>query len=131
MIDVDHFKRYNDHYGHATGDACLQAVAAALSNGLTRSHDIVARYGGEEFVCLLPGTPLAGAVQIANELEREVRSLELAHAGSDTSPTVTISLGVACMNPSNDSAPQSLLEQADEQMYLAKAAGRAQVRPAI
>jgi diguanylate cyclase (GGDEF)-like protein len=130
MVDVDFFKRYNDHYGHPAGDACLQAIAAALSGGLTRSHDIVARYGGEEFVCLLPGTPLAGGVQIANALEQAVRALALAHAASDVSANVTVSLGVACMSAGSDTTAQLLLEQADAQLYLAKGAGRAQVKPA-
>ncbi len=130
MIDVDFFKRYNDHYGHLAGDACLQAIAAALANGLARSHDTVARYGGEEFVCLLPGTPLAGAVQIAMALELAVRALGLPHAKSDVAPGVTISLGVACMRPDNNANPQALLAEADTQLYLAKDAGRAQVMPA-
>ncbi len=130
MIDVDFFKRYNDHYGHPAGDACLQAIAKALANGLARSHDTVARYGGEEFVCLLPGTPLAGAVQIAAALEQAVRALGLPHAASEVSSAVTISLGVACARPDNNIDPQSLLEQADTQLYRAKNAGRAQVMPA-
>jgi diguanylate cyclase (GGDEF)-like protein len=129
MIDVDFFKLYNDQYGHPAGDACLQAVATALSNGLARSHDTVARYGGEEFVCLLPGTPLAGAIQIAAALERAVRSLKLPHAASAVSSDVTISLGVACTRPDNDIDPQTLIEQADNQLYLAKGSGRARVMP--
>ncbi len=130
MIDVDYFKLYNDHYGHPAGDACLQAIAIALSNGLSRSHDTVARYGGEEFVCLLPGTPLSGAVQIAAALELAVRALKLPHAASQVCGSVTISLGVACLRPDNGTDPQALLEQADAQLYLAKDAGRARVMPA-
>lgn len=131
MIDVDFFKRYNDHYGHPAGDVCLQAIATALANGLARSHDTVARYGGEEFVCLLPGTPLAGAVQIANTLEKAVRALALAHAASAVSPEVTVSLGVACLRPDGETKPQSLVDLADAQLYSAKNAGRAQVQPAL
>lgn len=130
MIDVDFFKLYNDNYGHPAGDACLQAIAIALSNGLSRSHDTVARYGGEEFVCLLPGTPLDGAVQIAAALERAVHALQLPHAASEVCGNVTISLGVACMRPENGVDPQVLLEQADAQLYRAKEAGRARVMPA-
>jgi diguanylate cyclase (GGDEF)-like protein len=129
MIDVDFFKHYNDHYGHPAGDSCLQAVATALANGLARSHDTVARYGGEEFVCLLPGTPLAGAIQIANTLEQAVRALKVPHAASTVCGDVTVSLGVASMRPDNTIDPQSLLEQADAQLYLAKDSGRAKVMP--
>ncbi len=130
MIDVDFFKCYNDRYGHPAGDACLQAIATALAGGLARSHDTVARYGGEEFVCLLPGTPLAGAIQIATALERAVRALGLPHAASDVADIVTVSLGVACTRPDNQVDPLSLIEQADTQLYLAKDSGRARVMPA-
>ncbi len=127
MIDVDHFKRYNDHYGHQAGDTCLQAIAACLAASVTRSHDLVARYGGEEFACILPETALAGAVAKAAEMEAAVRSLALAHATSDTASVVTISVGVALFDPLARDEPAALLRAADAQLYLAKSAGRGRV----
>lgn len=128
LVDVDFFKRYNDHYGHPAGDACLQSIASALKAGFTRSHDMVARYGGEEFVCILPDTPLAGAEKKANALEKAVRALGIAHEKSDVCGVVTISLGVAVSHPAKGENPADLVECADEQMYLAKQSGRGQVK---
>src|ERR1700728_3458009 len=79
LIDLDHFKLFNDYYGHQAGDACLQQVAACLKRQFTRSHDLVARYGGEEFVCVLPETPLAGAEAKAHALEGAIRELKIGH----------------------------------------------------
>lgn len=93
LVDVDFFKRYNDHYGHQAGDACLQSIASVLKAAFTRSHDMVARYGGEEFVCILPDTTLEGAEKQANELEKAVRALGIEHETSDVCGVVTISLG--------------------------------------
>ena len=95
LLDVDFFKRYNDHYGHQAGDDCLRQVAATLKSNLRRPADLVARYGGEEFACILPETGLDDAVELAKQLERQVRALAISHAYSDVAPTVTISLGVA------------------------------------
>ncbi|MDP3439897.1 MAG: diguanylate cyclase, partial [Azonexus sp.] len=77
MIDIDHFKRYNDHYGHQTGDACLQKIAATLKACLKRAHDLVARYGGEEFVAILPATDLPGAYAIAERMRKAVEALNI------------------------------------------------------
>lgn len=128
LVDVDFFKRYNDRYGHPAGDACLQSIASALKAGFTRSHDMVARYGGEEFVCILPDTPLEGAEKTANELERAVRALGIAHDKSDVSEMVTISLGVAVTNPAQGENAAGLVACADAQLYLAKRSGRGQVK---
>lgn len=127
LIDIDYFKQYNDHYGHPEGDACLQAVAATLKAGLTRSHDLVARYGGEEFACLLPESDLAGARHKAQLLLRSVYALGREHAQSGVAPVVTISIGLACQVPSGDSSPEALLAQADASLYRAKQSGRNQL----
>ena len=127
MIDVDYFKRYNDRYGHLQGDACLQALANTLDDVISRPYDLLARYGGEEFVCVLPSTPLDGAVQIAERMRVSIEALGMEHLDSQAGQTVTISLGVAAMVPTNDAEPQILIAEADDQLYQAKQAGRARV----
>ena len=127
LIDVDHFKRYNDHYGHQAGDAALQAVARVLDGTLKRPHYLLARYGGEEFVGVLPNTGLSEAVELAERMQTEVRALNLEHVGSPEAQVVTISLGVATVVARSDLAPQALVEAADQQLYAAKQAGRARV----
>ena len=125
MLDLDFFKAVNDHYGHATGDDYLCAVAQVLQQHAARASDLAARYGGEEFVCLLPDTPLAQAVQIAEAIRAAVAALGLAHAQSPYGH-VTASIGVATLGPQTTSA-QALQAQADAQLYLAKTRGRNQV----
>ena len=125
MVDVDYFKRFNDHYGHQAGDACLKAIAKALADSLRRPYDKIARYGGEEFACLLPKTDLAGAQCIAQRIIDRVRALEIEHLSSDVETRVTISVGVAVLQPSRDIAPDALLKAADDALYEAKRAGRA------
>lgn len=127
MIDVDNFKRYNDHYGHQSGDDCLRAVALALKNQLHRPADLLARYGGEEFVCILPDTDIGGASQTAERLRWAVEQLALPHAASDTSKVVTVSVGVASIDAVADDAELSLLTLADQQLYLSKHGGRNRV----
>ncbi|MBZ0142374.1 MAG: diguanylate cyclase [Rhodocyclaceae bacterium] len=123
-IDIDHFKAYNDHYGHPRGDQCLAVVAQALAATVTRPSDLVARCGGEEFGCILPGTDIAGALHIAEEMLRNVVGLNLEHARSPTRPCVSISLGVAALVPKADEPPGALPELADAALYQAKADGR-------
>lgn len=127
MIDIDHFKAYNDLYGHQKGDACLQMVAVALSGCLARPHDMVARYGGEEFVCLLPECDVAGARVVAERLCGAVFGQALVHEGSSAAPVVTISIGMACAVPTVDTAPAALVQQADTHLYRAKTLGRNRV----
>jgi diguanylate cyclase (GGDEF)-like protein len=127
MIDIDHFKHYNDNLGHGAGDICLRKVAAALDAAVVRPGDLVARYGGEEFVVLLPDTDEEGAVQIAERLRNEVAALQIPHGHSAVAEWVTISLGVASVVPQTGDHPAALLEQADRQLYLAKSSGRNQV----
>ena len=125
MIDVDYFKKYNDHSGHQSGDQCLRRLAMALAATLNRPYDLLARYGGEEFACLLPDTDLAGAERVAQKMLAAVAELRIEHLASDVGPQVSLSLGVATVRASARLTPQELLRCADEQLYLAKAGGRA------
>ena len=124
LCDVDFFKTYNDTYGHQAGDACLQQVAKAISQAVSRPADLVARYGGEEFALILPNTNAEGAVQTAEKVRSEVKALEIAHAKSQISKCVTISLGVASAVPYHTSSSAMLISAADEALYQAKAKGR-------
>jgi len=124
MIDVDHFKEYNDWYGHPAGDACLQAVAQAVQQAMVRSTDMVARYGGEELVAVLPDTDVAGATTVAARVVEHVAALGLAHAASPVAPQVTVSVGVAAQVPPGQRDSASLVQEADAALYEAKAAGR-------
>lgn len=128
MIDIDFFKRYNDKYGHQTGDACLQNVAKCLKEGLTRSHDLLARYGGEEFVAILTDTPLEGARAKAVELLDAIRKLAIAHEASEVAGAiVTVSIGVASVTPHHEHAVKDLVSTADAMLYQAKQEGRARI----
>jgi diguanylate cyclase (GGDEF)-like protein len=124
MIDVDHFKRYNDRYGHQAGDECLRRLAAELTAAVKRPTDLVARYGGEEFVCLLSETPLAGAMQVAQHIGERVREAAIEHDASDTGPIVTVSMGVASRSDAVPGTGPALVRAADAQLYRAKAEGR-------
>jgi len=124
MIDVDHFKAYNDSHGHAAGDECLRAVAKALRGHCTRPGDLVCRWGGEEFAVILPGTDLAGAGHVARALVDVVRALGLEHGKSEASPCVTISAGAASALPADDGSAAALVGKADAALYAAKQAGR-------
>ncbi|MCS6119248.1 diguanylate cyclase [Shewanella baltica] len=126
MLDVDFFKRFNDRYGHQEGDQCLRQVAKAVSDSLQRATDFVARYGGEEFICILPETKLAGAIHTAQKIVNAVQALHLEHLESSFQE-VTISAGVASVLPKSDLTWQTLIETADQQLYLAKESGRNQV----
>ena len=123
ISDVDHFKLYNDGYGHQAGDLCLRQVAGAMREELKRPGDFLARYGGEEFICLLPGTELRGAMVLADALGRAVEGLAIEHDAS-AGGVVTISRGVAVMVPSTDQEPYDLVEVADSLLYEAKKGGR-------
>ena len=124
MLDVDHFKRYNDRYGHQAGDDCLRRVAAAVNQSLMRPGDLAARYGGEEFACILPTTELEGAMALARRIERLVRDLTIEHVDSDVAAVVTVSIGVGVGSAGRQSDPASLLAFADTQLYRAKHGGR-------
>jgi diguanylate cyclase (GGDEF)-like protein len=143
MVDVDHFKLFNDHQGHLAGDACLRAVAQALVTASVRPADLVARYGGEEFTLLLPQTARDGAEHVARSVLQAVQALNIAHAVSRAGPRLSVSVGVACydeasaswqaasMDPrgvagvEGGSTSMDLVRAADQAMYCAKHAGRA------
>jgi diguanylate cyclase (GGDEF)-like protein len=133
MLDVDHFKAYNDHYGHPAGDDCLRQVAQCLKASMQRRTDMVARYGGEEFAALLPETDTPGAHEVAAGIHAQLRALALPHAASQTAPLVTVSIGIGTFGPRSqgwhaelaDADPASLLKAADAALYAAKSAGRA------
>lgn len=124
LIDIDFFKRYNDHYGHQAGDDCLRRVARALASQLNRPADMLARYGGEEFACVLPETDAAGALEVATRLERGIRAEAMPHAASDVGPLVTVSLGVATALVNAEDSVESLISRADAHLYRAKSEGR-------
>jgi diguanylate cyclase (GGDEF)-like protein len=127
MADIDFFKRYNDNYGHGTGDECLKKVAATLAHSIKRPSDLVARYGGEEFVMILPETDITDARAIAEHFCSSVENLHIPHEYSDVSRSVTVSAGVACVVPNADRLAADLLKMADEMLYQAKASGRNRV----
>lgn len=124
FIDIDYFKRYNDHYGHLRGDDCLRRVAEAIGKAVKRDIDVAARYGGEEFVILLPGTDLSGAEQVARELQTAIRHLHIEHRSSNVEPFVTLSIGIASLIPRFPDKPEELLHAADTALYEAKHHGR-------
>lgn len=131
MVDVDHFKRFNDHHGHPAGDACLRRVAAALQAVVNREIDLVARYGGEEFVLLLPHTDAEGAFQIAMACLEAVDGSAIPHGDSPTAPHVTVSIGLACSaDPSAGGSADLLLDAADAALLAAKNGGRHRVMQA-
>ena len=126
IVDIDHFKAYNDHYGHPAGDACLRRVATVLRECAGGPTDLVARVGGEEFAVLLPHQGRAEALQVAERCLRGVEAAAIAHAGSPVAPYVTLSVGVAQSTPSGQDAA-ALLASADAALYRAKGEGRRRV----
>lgn len=128
MMDIDYFKAYNDHYGHQAGDACLQAVAAAMKSSLRRPGDLLARFGGEEFIAVLTHTSLPLAVAAAERVRQAVEQLRQPHAGSPVTQHVTLSIGVASWSPvASHPTPLPLITAADAALYEAKSLGRNQV----
>lgn len=141
MFDVDHFKRYNDHYGHPAGDECLRQVAAVLRANLSRPADQAARYGGEEFALLLPSTDLAGGQLVADRVLAAMAGAGLPHAASPVAAHVTVSIGVSALDEHSEAwhkcaaesrfatldsvVPRDLVHAADLALYAAKSAGRA------
>ncbi|MGE0582178.1 MAG: diguanylate cyclase [Steroidobacteraceae bacterium] len=125
MIDIDHFKAYNDRYGHQAGDRCLRDVAQAIRRAAgSRPHDCVARYGGEEMIAILPGADRDGGEQVARAMLAEVAQLAIPHDRSLTQPHVTVSIGVASLRPTRDSSHDLIVRIADRALYLAKEQGR-------
>lgn len=124
LCDVDHFKAYNDHYGHLDGDQCLQQIAKALQAAAQRQTDTIARYGGEEFALILPDTALPAAVRLAEKVRSRVEQLKIPHAASPAHRWVTLSIGVTSLIPPTDAKPETLIAAADQALYAAKSAGR-------
>lgn len=132
MIDVDHFKAFNDDYGHQAGDDCLRQVAGIIAESGKRPADLAARYGGEEFSLLLPDTDHEGALRLGYQLRRAIEALQIPHEGSRQFGVVTASIGIASLVPDKHGGigPEVLLSAADDQLYEAKGAGRNMVMPA-
>ena len=124
MIDIDHFKKFNDCYGHGEGDECLKQVAKTLIDSIKRPNDMVARYGGEEFVCVLPLTNLDGAKIIAENMRKNIMSLAVPHDHSSVADCVTISLGTTSIKPDRRLSITTLLKVADQALYKAKNSAR-------
>ncbi len=127
MIDIDHFKLYNDTHGHQAGDDCLRTVAQTLSGVLYRPSDLIARYGGEEFAAILPETGAEGAYQVAERMLDAITRLGISHQASPVSDTVTLSIGIATARPAECGEPHDLLAAADQSLYRAKHSGRARI----
>lgn len=125
MIDVDHFKQYNDHYGHGAGDDALRKIARTLAGAARRPYDVAARYGGEEFVLLLPS--VADFENALEQLRQDVLGLGIAHSGSATAGVLTISCGGIVARGTHAASPETLLRRADSLLYQAKRAGRNRV----
>ena len=127
MADIDHFKEYNDHYGHPAGDLCLVDVAQAMHHALSRPGDVVARVGGEEFAFLLPQTDLSGAIAVAEQIRERILALNLPHEASPVASHVTLSFGVASSELASISSPAELIRTSDIALYEAKRCGRNQI----
>jgi len=130
MLDVDHFKRFNDNYGHQMGDDCLIRVAETLQAQLQRSTDMVVRYGGEEFMLILPNTDGDGAIQVAENARLAIEALDIRHEHSDTRDRITVSVGFATIVPDAKSSHDELVFAADEALYKAKESGRNRIHAA-
>lgn len=124
LCDVDFFKAYNDTYGHPAGDACLKAVAHAISEAVKRPADLVARYSPEEFAVIVPNTEAIGAAHIAQNIQSKVRALKMPHANSSVSEYVTLSIGIASIFPTTGSTTDTIIVAADRALSQAKAQGR-------
>lgn len=127
MIDVDHFKHYNDTYGHQAGDRCLQSITRAVLSAVRRPTDLLARYGGEELVALLPNTDLNGATVMAEEIRKAISDRHIEHAGSPVTAEVTVSIGVATVKPDQAAESAALVAASDKALYAAKIGGRNRV----
>lgn len=124
MLDIDHFKLFNDTYGHGKGDECLRAVAKAVQGALRRAGDFVARYGGEEFAAILPYADAEEGRHCAEEIEAAVAALNIPHEASPVGPHLTVSMGLCTMHPGDDGSLDKLVAEADKALYQAKAEGR-------
>jgi diguanylate cyclase (GGDEF)-like protein len=124
LLDIDHFKRYNDHYGHQAGDDALQCIAKALNTLPRRKGELAARYGGEEFAFILPGSDTKACTQMAKQIQQQLEELAIAHQQSDIAGIVTVSIGIASNTPDKHSSSADFISAADKALYQAKAGGR-------
>jgi diguanylate cyclase (GGDEF)-like protein len=124
FLDIDFFKAYNDFYGHLAGDSCLQKVAKAIGESLSCGTDQVARYGGEEFTVILPNTTLAGAFEIAQNINNTIADLKIPHETSKINPYITVSIGAISMIPTESFTSAEFIDKADKAMYKSKERGR-------
>ena len=131
MLDIDHFKQYNDYYGHPQGDQALRAVAAALQTSARRVVDFCGRYGGEEFVVLTLSEDNTDIEHLAYSIGNAVRDLGISHAGVATDALLTVSIGYACVSPQGALNPEGLIKAADQALYRAKANGRDRIERAL
>lgn len=127
LVDVDHFKGYNDRYGHQAGDQVLRQIAHSLQTLVSRPLDVLSRYGGEEFVAVLYDVSVKQAMDIADRMRRAVEALAIEHKASSTFSAVTISIGVAVVEPTRDRTARGALQLADQALYAAKVGGRNRV----
>lgn len=127
FIDIDHFKPFNDIYGHQAGDDCLKIVANCIAEQSQRPSDFSARYGGEEFVVILPNCDLAGTIHLGEQICQAVFQLNYPHSGSSTEKCVTISIGASSLVPAKGQLLNSFIESADKALYRAKESGRNRV----
>ena len=124
MLDIDFFKQYNDHYGHAAGDRCLQLVARTIRESLHRPMDFVARYGGEEFVIILPESSVDETILVAEKVRKNIQNLNIRHEHPDIQSNLTVSIGVASTTPTQHKVNRYILEEVDKNLYQAKKMGR-------
>ena len=130
MLDVDHFKKFNDSYGHLARDDCLRLIGTTLKTIVLRMPDIVARYGGEEFVVILPETDNNGAKVLAERIRKAIEALAIPHSTYELAKNVTVSLGVVTVYPNRLESPEQVVALADEALYCAKKGGRNRIEVA-
>jgi diguanylate cyclase (GGDEF)-like protein len=123
MVDIDAFSSFNDHYGAGVGDNCLKRITSAIENNCLRAADIVARYDNDEFVALLPCTEFENALRVAENICRAVSSLNLIHEYSDCADVVTVSVGIATIDPTQDQGYKALIHEVKEVLHMAQHKG--------
>lgn len=124
LIDVDHFKPYNDACGHLAGDQALRQVAQTIEGQMKRAGDVASRYGGEEFACILPQTDNLGALQIAERIRQAVQALRITHPASHSNPWLGVSIGAKSIVPGAQQSLRHFMDEADQCLYMAKKSGR-------
>ncbi len=124
LCDIDHFKLFNDEYGHVEGDNCLKQVAQGIRRSVKRPADLVARYGGEEFAVVMPNTDTIGAIKIAEKIKKEIEALGIKHVRSKVARHVSLSIGVGSTVPDRSDGPEAFINEVDQFLYQAKKAGR-------